>query len=134
MKISMLHHVSLVTSNLDRSIEFYCQKLGFRRIDRPPFKIGGAWLASGAVEIHLIDNASGTFRGEAVIDTGDTHFAVRVENFEAAMTFLAANGFRHDAAQGDPMRIAINRKSIAGYPQAYLLDPDRNIVEINAAA
>ena len=134
MKIASLHHVSLVTSNLDRSIEFYRDKLGFERIDRPPFKIGGAWLASGAVEIHLIDNASGTFRDQAIIDTGDTHFAMRVQDFEAAMSFLAANGFRHDAPHGDPMRIAINRKSIAGYPQAYLLDPDRHIVEINAAA
>jgi hypothetical protein len=27
----------------------------------------------------------------------------------------------------------INRKSPVGYPQAYLLDVDRNIIEINAA-
>jgi hypothetical protein len=27
----------------------------------------------------------------------------------------------------------VRRNSMAGYPQAYLLDPDRNIVEVNGA-
>ena len=134
MKISALHHVSLVSTDIGRSSAFYSEMLGFKVIARPSFKIGGAWLASGPVEIHLIDNPQGTFRDSASIDTGDVHFALRVDDFEQTMSDLAAKGFRTDAAPSDPMRIHINRKSIAGYPQAYLLDPDRNIIEINAAA
>ena len=133
MQISALHHVALVSTDIARSIKFYRDMLGFEVISRPPFKIGGAWLASGPVEIHLIDNPQGTFRDDVSIDTGDTHFALRVADFEAAVARLQSKGFRPEAATGDPMCLSINRNSIAGYPQAYLLDPDRNIIEINAA-
>ena len=128
-----LHHVSLVTAKLAESIAFYRDVLGFRQIDRPPFKSTGAWLALGPCEIHLIANAKGTFRRERTIDTGDTHFALRVDDFEAAMSVLVAKGYRENAAEGEPMRLIVIRDSVAGYPQAYLLDPDANIIEINSA-
>ena len=133
MKTSPLHHVSLVTSNLERATEFYRDVFGFEQVARPPFGIPGAWFAFGSFELHLILNPGGTFRSNSTIDTGDTHFAVRVADFEAAMRHFASKGFRENAADGDPMRILVNRKSTAGYPQAYLLDADRNIIEINAA-
>lgn len=85
-------------------------------------------------KLHLIANPKGTFRKSSVIDTGDTHFALRVDDFEAAMRLLASKGFREDAAADDPARLLIKRNSAAKFPQAYLLDPDWNIVEINAAA
>ena len=134
MKISALHHVSLVSTDIARSCAFYCDMLGFKVIARPPFKSRGGWLAAGPVEIHLIDNPQGTFRESTSIDTGDTHFALRVDDFEAVIGHLESKGFRTDAAPGDPKCIRVNRHSITGYPQAYLLDPDRNIIEINAAA
>ena len=31
------------------------------------------------------------------------------------------------------MRLIVDRQSRVGYPQAYLCDPDRNVIEINAA-
>jgi catechol 2,3-dioxygenase-like lactoylglutathione lyase family enzyme len=134
MNISTLHHVSVVATDLARSTEFYRDVFRLRQIARPPFKTAGAWLVSNSLEIHLISNPGGTFRSSPIIDTGDTHFAIRVEDFEAAMSHLAARGFREDAAENDPMRLVVKRKGTAGYPQAYLLDPDRNIVEINAAS
>ena len=134
MQTGKLHHMSLVTADLDRAIAFYRDKLGFRQIPRPPFRSNGAWLESGAIEIHLIDNPQGTFRASTAIDNGDVHFAIRVGDFEAAMADLQARGFREDAVDGDPMAIRINRQSVTGYPQAYLLDADRHVIEINAAA
>ena len=133
MDISPLHHVSLVTSNLERATEFYRDVFGFKQIARPPFSVPGTWFAFGSFELHLIDNPGGTFRNNSTIDTGDTHFAIRVEDFEAAIRHFATKGFRENASDGDPKRILVNRKSTAGYPQAYLLDVDRNIIEINAA-
>ena len=133
MNISMLQHVSLVTSDLTRSVKFYRDVFGLEQIARPPFKSAGAWLAFGPFQIHLIVKPNGTFRSKSTIDTGDTHFAIRVEDFEAAMGQLAGKGFREDAAEGDPMRLLVIRDGVAGFPQAYLLDPDWNIVEINAA-
>jgi hypothetical protein len=46
---------------------------------------------------------------------------------------LTANGFREHAAEDDPMRIMVRRNGLAGLPQLYLLDPDRNIIEVNGA-
>lgn len=133
MNISVLHHVSLVTSDLDRSVKFYRDAFGLEQITRPPFKSVGAWLAFGSFQIHLIVKPNGTFRGKSTIDTGDTHFAIRVEDFEATVSQLAGKGFREDAAEDDPMRLLLIRGGVAGFPQAYLLDPDWNIIEINAA-
>jgi len=133
LKSALLHHVSLVTAMLDQSIAFYRDVLGFSQIERPKFKTTGAWLALGATEIHLIANAQGTFRKAPTIDTGDTHFALRVEDFEATVSDLAAKGYSEAAAEGDPKKLVLRRSGPAGYPQAYVRDPDFHIVEINAA-
>ena len=53
--------------------------------------------------------------------------------FDGALATLTANGFREDAPDDDPMRVVVRRDGPAGYPQLYLLAPDRNIVEINGA-
>jgi catechol 2,3-dioxygenase-like lactoylglutathione lyase family enzyme len=134
MKVSLLHHVSIVTANLELSAKFYCDMFGLQQVSRPPFKVGGAWFAVGPTQIHLVANSDGTFRSKSTIDTDDTHFAIRVEDFEATMRHLAAKGFREDVAEDDPMRLLVIRNGAAGFPQAYLLDPDRHVVEINAVA
>ncbi len=133
VKNAKLHHVALVTNNLQRAIAFYRDVLQLEQVARPAFKSEGAWMFSGSLEVHLILHPEGTFRGNRQIDIVDAHFAIRVDDFEAAMRQLAANGFREDAGEDDPMRVLVIRKGLAGFPQAYILDPDRNIVEINAA-
>ena len=134
MKISFLHHVSLATADAGRSTKFYQDMFGAELLTRPPFNFSGAWFGLGPTQIHLVENANGTMRKSPRIDTGDTHFAIRVDDFEAALRHLLAKGFREDAGADDPMRILVIRNSIAGFPQAFLLDPDRHVVEINAAA
>jgi catechol 2,3-dioxygenase-like lactoylglutathione lyase family enzyme len=130
----MLHHVSIVVSDLARSIAFYRDVFGLEQIARPAFNVEGAWFACGALQVHLIVNPGGTFRPRATIDTADTHFAFRTDDFEAVMRGLARRGFREDAQEGDPRRVRVVRDGLAGFPQAFLLDPDRNIIEVNGAA
>lgn len=133
MKDGALHHVALVTRDLPRAVEFYRDVLGLSQVARPPFKSQGAWMFGDTLEVHLIAYAGGNFRSNNLIDIDDAHFAIRVDDFEGAMTKLAAHGFREDAPEGDPKRIRIIRQGVAGFPQAYFLDPDCNIIEINAA-
>ncbi|WP_160009208.1 VOC family protein [Rhizobium sp. 18055] len=130
----MLHHVSIVVSDLSRSIAFYRDVFGLEQIERPPFSSEGAWFSCGGQQVHLILNPAGTFRPRPTIDTTDTHFAFRTDDFEAAIHRLESHGFREDAEEGDPWRLRVRRKGPAGFPQAYLLDPDRNIIEVNGAA
>jgi hypothetical protein len=35
---------------------FYTRVLGMRRLPRPPFPFGGAWLQGGGLTLHLIDD------------------------------------------------------------------------------
>jgi len=133
MNSPALHHVSLVTLDLDRSVKFYRDVFGLKQIARPPFKSAGAWLALGPMQLHLIVKPDGTFRTKPAIETGDAHFAIRVSDFEKMIGQLVSKGFRENAADGDPMRLLVIRKGVAGFPQAYILDPDWNIIEINAA-
>jgi len=129
----MLHHVSIVVTDIERSVAFYRDVFGLEQIERPPFSTVGAWFACGALQVHLIVHPTGTFRRAATIDTADGHFAFRTDDFEGCIRGLIAKGFREDASEGDPWRLRLRRDGPAGFPQAYLLDPDCNIVEINGA-
>jgi len=129
-----LHHVGLPTRDLARSVTFYRECFGLDPVERPPFKTQGAWLKAGAKILHIILNQDGLFRGHSRVDTGDGHFAMNVRDFEAAVGELKAHGFSEDLPDGDPKRLVVVRNSPAGFLQAYLLDPDLNLIEINSAA
>ena len=126
--------MSLTVTDLDRSRRFYREVLGLTEIERPPFNFPGAWFQLGAAQqLHLIVHTNPTFRGGKPLDTRDVHFAVRVNDYWATVEFLRSKGFREDAPADDPMRLAVNPRATAGFPQMYILDPDRHVIEINAA-
>jgi catechol 2,3-dioxygenase-like lactoylglutathione lyase family enzyme len=127
-----LHHVNVIVSDLPRSLAFYQKLFGLTMLPRPRFKNAGAWLACDALQVHLSLYPPGSFR-TGNVDGADCHFAFRTDDFEGALDVLTANGFREDAAEDDPMRVMIRRDGPAGFPQLFLLDPDRNIIEINGA-
>jgi catechol 2,3-dioxygenase-like lactoylglutathione lyase family enzyme len=133
MSLLALHHVSIVTTDLEKSLPFYCKVFGLVQIPRPNFPVDGAWLACGSLQIHLIVNPEGTFRKNPAIDRNDWHFAFRTDDFEGVVERLKALGFREDLPQGDPKCLLIFRTGHADFPQLYLRDPDLNIVEVNGA-
>ena len=132
MQIAAIHHVSLTVHDLERSRIFYRDILGLSEIARPPFNFPGAWFQVGASQhLHLIVHTNSTFRHKP-LDTRDLHFAVRVESFQATLDFLCAKGYREDAPIDDPCRMIVQPYATAGFPQIYILDPDRHIIELNA--
>jgi catechol 2,3-dioxygenase-like lactoylglutathione lyase family enzyme len=128
-----LHHVSIITDDLETSLPFYRDVFGLSEIPRPDFPVGGAWLACGSMQVHLVVHPEGTFRQRPVIDRNDWHFAFRTDDFEGVLERLAALGFSGDLPEGDPKHMLVFRTGLAGFPQLYLRDPDLNIVEINGA-
>ena len=134
MDITLLHHVAVNCRDLARSRRFYREILGLEEIDRPNFPFPGAWfrVGDGAQHVHLIVHTDPTFRGEKGIDTRDIHFAVRVSSYRQALEFLHSKGYREGAPPLDLMKMVSNPRAVAGFPQIYILDPDRHVIEINA--
>ncbi len=133
MEIETIHHVSLTASDLERSKQFYREILLLEEIARPDFPFPGAWFrVGGHQQLHLIVSGDGTFRGAKGIDTRDIHFAVRVPSYHRALEFLRSKGYREEASDTDPLQMKANPRGKAGFPQIYILDPDRHVIEINA--
>lgn len=127
-----LHHVAVIVTDLDRSAAFYQQLFGLAPIARPPFTIPGLWLGVGDLQVHLTVYATGSFR-TGLVDNDDSHFAFNTRDFEGFVDHAKTMGFREDAALDDPMRMLVKRQGMAGFPQVFLTDPDRNIIEVNGA-
>jgi hypothetical protein len=87
----------------------------------------------GDDQLHLIVAEEPTFREGKGVDSRDVHFAVRVGNIQEAYDSLVGKGYDKDADALDPMAMKVSPRPTAGFPQIYVLDPDRNVIEINAA-
>lgn len=124
--------MAVIVTDLDRSAAFYQQLFGLAPIERPPFSIPGIWLGVGQLQVHLTVYSAGNFRTRGV-DNDDIHFAFNTADFEGFVVEALAMGFHEDGAADDPMRMILKRQGMAGFPQLYLLDPDRNIIEVNGA-
>ena len=131
LDIKQLHHVSLSVTSLERAKRFYADVLGLPELPRPPFDFPGAWFQLGDRQLHLIVGEHSTLRHRPVADSRHIHFAIRVASYRAAIEHLAAQGYRPDAAE--PLRRTKEKPDGAvGYPQVFLVDPDLNVIEINA--
>lgn len=142
LDIETVHHVSLPASDLGRSSDFYEGLLGLEPMERPPFGFAGRWFKVGDRSLHLIVPETGddaTFRRGKGIDSHDAHFAIRVRSYAAAVAHLESKGFRPSSDRNprrtadNPQPMRLNPSGPAGFPQIYVLDPDDNVVEINAA-
>ncbi len=131
LELECLHHVAISVSDLARAKQFYGDVLGLEEIARPNFPFDGAWYRVGNQEVHLIVSRDPTFRAGKGVTLEDIHFALRVRSYRAALAHLESKGCRETKDEpGRSMRV--NPSSVTGYPQIHVLDPDRNVIEINA--
>ena len=127
----MLHHVAVSVSDLSRAKDFYGNVLGLEEIARPAFPFDGAWYRAGNQEVHLIVARDPTFRTGKGVTLEDGHFALRAKSFRAALAHLESKGC-HTGGDEPGRSMRVNPASVTGYPQIHILDPDRNVIEINA--
>jgi glyoxylase I family protein len=113
VKPAGIHHVSICVRDAAEAVAFYTDVLGLTEVPRPDFGFGGHWLDAGGQQVHLME-------GDEPPSKRD-HFAIRVDDLEAAVADLRAAGVLVNAVphiQG------------AGH-QAFLVDPSDNIIELN---
>jgi len=122
IEIVGMHHISLTVTKLEECKHFYGNILGLTEIERPPFDFPGAWYQIGDQQLHLIAYPeSSTFRAKKNIDTKDGHFAIRVKNYDAAITCLRENNVPYFE----------NKGTKSGFVQVFCTDPDNNLIELN---
>ena len=98
-EIKTLAHIGVQTPDIETSIAFYTDVLGFtlgQRIDHGNMQI--AFISAGACTIELIcpeDKASVLARGNGKID----HIALAVEDLAGAIERLQSHGVEFDSAE-----------------------------------
>ena len=111
-----VHHVSVCVTDIAAARAFYVDVLGFReRADRPDFGFPGAWFDVGGRQVHLIEVP------EMPSGAGSNHFALRVDDLDAAVADIEARG------------VAVHRSAHVPHAgrQAFLTDPSGNGIELN---
>lgn len=78
-----IHHSSVIVTNTQRSLEFYCGVLELKLLDRPNFPYAGAWLDLGVQQMHLLelDNPD-PITGRPNHGGLDRHIAFHVKNLD----------------------------------------------------
>jgi catechol 2,3-dioxygenase-like lactoylglutathione lyase family enzyme len=89
--ISSVNHLAVITRDLDASLHFYRDVLGFREVERPNFNFAGAWLANYGLMIHIIVNKP-DFSSEGEIQTRDAHIALHSDNLAEVERLLTEHG------------------------------------------
>lgn len=135
---------------LRRSRAFYGDLLGLQEVERPAELAAsiplGAWYRIGdrGATLHLIaePEADQTFRSGKALSSRDAHFALRVADFVETLRHLVSHGYwlqdhRPSLAEPDDgldlREMKVSPNAHAGFPQIFVMDPDRNVVELNAA-
>jgi len=131
LTIEPLPHAAVAVTDLDAAKHFYSDVIGLEEIARPPFSFAGAWYRAGNRNIHLIVVPPEAINPRRKLDMADTHLAFRVKRFSDALAHLNQKGFTTD--NENPLRaIRVTIGGPAGFPQVHIMDPDHNIIEINA--
>jgi glyoxylase I family protein len=128
------HHLSIPVDDLERARQFYTDVLEMQELDRPVgFGHPGIWykIGDGQPQLHILVRSEATLRRDKWIDLADIHFALRVKSYRDTVSWLESKGFRGDLPDTHFRKMQLRPKSPAGYPQIYILDPDRNIIEFN---
>lgn len=121
--ITGIGHVAFVISDLERSLDFYCNKLGFRRafqLDRdgtPSPWIVYIQIAPG----HFIELFPGGHGENPARPVGYNHFCLLVDDMTATLKTLQARGL---PITGEPARGQDNNL------QYWVQDPDGNRIEL----
>lgn len=129
LAVKSIDHVTLVSSDLERSRQFYSELLGMQERRRPDFGFPGLWFQAGSTQIHLNvqSEEAGTagLKYDATSITRALHVAFEVEDANAAAELLRARGVEI---------IAGPRSRPDGALQLYIMDPDGHQIEITSPA
>ena len=142
--ITRHHHTSLFVTDLDRSVAFYCDALGFELLNREPGRAGAflddvcnhpgtrldlALVRLGDFVIELIVPVSppGLPNDVNAQGHGIARIGFEVEEIEATVAALRARGVEF---MGEVATLPMDVKHYAGGKAVFFRDPDGIILEL----
>lgn len=120
LPLKSINHIGRVTRDLDASLRFYCDVLGFEQVWRPDFSFPGAWLFNYGLQIHLIAPGGDHEEANREIRSRVDHVAFYVDSTDEVERLLK----EHDV----PYRSSFVKDT--GVTQLFFLDPDGNHIEV----
>ena len=121
MTIEGMNHFTVLSSDLEKSKNFYMNILGLKEGYRPPFEFPGAWLYSGEHAIlHIMAGRPMPTNAAGVID----HMAFTASNLQSVIDQLKQHGIQYQLKRLPGLEIW----------QLFCHDPDGAKVELDFAA
>jgi catechol 2,3-dioxygenase-like lactoylglutathione lyase family enzyme len=121
MAATGMEHFTILTEDLDRTVEFYGGLLGLETGPRPPFDFPGAWLyCGGRAVLHVVAGRALPEPRTGVID----HMAFAAKDLGQTVERLRARGIAYDLRQ----------LAGGGLWQMFFLDPNGAKVELDFPA
>jgi catechol 2,3-dioxygenase-like lactoylglutathione lyase family enzyme len=113
MRLTGIHHSSIVVTDMERARHFYRDILGLKEVERPAnFVTPVAWFEVGDEHVHLIPSLHPDTQSPR-------HFALHVEDARAAREHLRSQG------------VAVEETvPIPGADRFFIRDPDGNQIEL----
>lgn len=131
MKLT-LHHINVVTENVERLDNFYRDVLGLDReteglpvLEKKKGYAGDvAFVTDGAIQTHLAqkDVMAGFNTGQIVNPVSHGHIAYRTDDLDTFKAHLEARGVRYSDW---------GERAVAGWRQIFFYDPDGNVIEVH---
>jgi catechol 2,3-dioxygenase-like lactoylglutathione lyase family enzyme len=121
MAATGMEHFTVLTGDLDRTVEFYQDLLGLDVGPRPPLTFAGAWLyCGGRAVLHVVAGRTLPEQRTGVID----HMAFAATDLATTVRRLKARGVDYD----------LRRQVGSGLWQMFFLDPNGAKVELDFPA
>ncbi len=130
-----LHHVNLVTEDVEKMRAFYgdilglaAEQTGLPTLEKTKGYAGDvAFLTDGRVQLHLAqkDIHAGFKTGQTVNPVSRGHVAYRTDDLESVKAQLDAAGVPFSDW---------GHAAVAGWHQIFFYDPDGNVVEVHQVA
>lgn len=124
MIFGAVHHVAIIASDLEKSLHFYCDILGFRekmRINRKDRQSTLVYLEAENCLIELFDFPDPPQRLSYPEATGLRHIAFETNAFDDAIELFAKNKIRLEGLRPNPL---------SGKRTIFAMDPDDLPIEI----
>jgi glyoxylase I family protein len=119
VNVLCIHHVSVITADTGRALQFYQGVLGLQCDDsRPDLGYPGAWLRVGDGQIHLLELPNpDPVEGRPAHGGRDRHLALRVTDLAALRQALDVAGVGYSVSR-------------SGRAALFCRDPDGNAIEL----